>query len=947
MTTPKTPRVAVDPTTPNRLVEAARRRNTNRLLDANQEDARALGKSGPYLLQNPSSFFPEPEQGPDDTFDPPPWMLEELKKIVDTPVPTPNLADIQFEVSAEAAEKNAELLRAVEYNFQTLLSSQAGTTVGFGAEFRPVEQLRGLLGMHPGFAELATVLDQGMDYRYHTELTEEERSDEMLANLERGNHKSAKDEPEQVAKLLKKDVDHGFSLVIPKEQVPLIPGSMVQPLGLAKQWTLNEVGDRVPKYRLTQDLSFTSAHSRSNQKMSVNSRVNMDEYPEMIYGWCLPRLIHYIVSLRAAYPGRAILIAKYDYSDAYRRIAHSASAAAQTISTLGAFAYVYLRLTFGGSPNPPTWCNFSEIVTDLANEIMQCNEWDPSTLYNPDQSETPIPVRETDNEPYATARPMAVSIPPTKEGRVDGFIDDLINVFLDTERNCARAPHAVPLAMYATSRPHAGEENEPIKRRAILSQQKLIAEGSPAEKQIVLGWHLNTRKITISLPADKYEAWTSSLAAILADRTCTKGELETLEGQLNHTAHMIPMTRHFLTRIRALKDSKSNKLSKLKILEAEAEDLKLWQEILERVHHGVSMNLIVIRQPTRLCWSDSCPFGIGGYCLTNGFAWRLRIPSTSPIHGSNLINNLLEFLGMAINVWLECRNAEKGQHPCILALGDSTSAIGWIHSTASLKPQWRAHTAHLLVARKTARLVMEADCCLATQHIRGELNTVADLLSFSGDITRAGGKKHPIAFDDPPNNVLTQRFHEHYPSQIPAAFEILPLPNEILSWATLVLQTAELSLTANKRGPTRTKIGPGAAGEDSAERQGTTLTPSSLTYPQENATFTPSPSYNAIERRIGPSAETLKASVSATWRQALCGRPQATWLRRFGTISNQVPSTSRGQPTCDIKSMSSADPTKMLTLPPKSKKPSLPSSCAACSNSQGSGCLNSTTKPLQ
>jgi hypothetical protein len=94
--------MAMDPTTPNQLVEAARRRNTNRLLDANQEDAQAFGKSGP--LQNPSSFFPEPEQGPDDTFDPPPWMLKELKKIVDKPVPAPKLSDIKF--SDEAAKKN-------------------------------------------------------------------------------------------------------------------------------------------------------------------------------------------------------------------------------------------------------------------------------------------------------------------------------------------------------------------------------------------------------------------------------------------------------------------------------------------------------------------------------------------------------------------------------------------------------------------------------------------------------------------------------------------------------------------------------------------------------------------------------------------------------------------------------------------------------------------------
>ena len=64
-----------------------------------------------------------------------------------------------------------------------------------------------------------------------------------------------------------------------------------------------------------------------------------------------------------------ILISKYDYSDAYRRIAHSAEAATQTIAVVDERAYLSLRLTFGGSPNPPMWCMFSELVTDLANEL--------------------------------------------------------------------------------------------------------------------------------------------------------------------------------------------------------------------------------------------------------------------------------------------------------------------------------------------------------------------------------------------------------------------------------------------------------------------------------------------------------------------------------------------------------------------------------------------------
>ena len=300
----------------------------------------------------------------------------------------------------------------------------------------------------------------------------------------------------------------------------------------------------------------------------------------MIYGWCLLRIIHFIVSLRLANPNKSILIAKYDYSDAYRRISHSARAVVQTVCIVGTLAFVYLRLAFGGAPNPPTWCNFSEIVTDLANEISQCADWDPATLHSPDQPVTPTVIRMDKDLPFAPGRPMAVSIPTRTTSRVDGFIDDLINVFLDTEDNCRRQPHTVPLAMFVTSRPHAGNKTEPIPRRAILSLVKLEAEGSPAEEQIVLGWHINTRKLQIALPNDKYMAWVTSIKTIIKEKGCLQEEMETLIGQLNHAAYILPMTRHFLSRLRALKNSKSHRRSKLRPDHEQIADLQLWVHFL-------------------------------------------------------------------------------------------------------------------------------------------------------------------------------------------------------------------------------------------------------------------------------------------------------------------------------------------------------------------------------
>ena len=64
------------------------------------------------------------------------------------------------------------------------------------------------------------------------------------------------------------------------ELVPLIPNAMVQPVGMAKQWTLDDQANRVIKYRITQDLSYSE--TSKEPPMSINSRIDMDKYPEMV-----------------------------------------------------------------------------------------------------------------------------------------------------------------------------------------------------------------------------------------------------------------------------------------------------------------------------------------------------------------------------------------------------------------------------------------------------------------------------------------------------------------------------------------------------------------------------------------------------------------------------------------------------------------------------------------
>ena len=542
---------------------------------------------------------------------------------------------------------------------------------------------------------------------------------------------------------------------------------------------------------------------------------------------------------------------------------------------------------------------FSELVTDLANKIAQCTEWNPGELKSPAQPETPTPVRLPVDIPIAAGREMAVVVPKSgRGGKVDGFIDDLINVFVDTLENCARQPrHVVPLAMHVTSQPHAGENEEPIPRRPILLHPELVVEGRPEEVQTVLGWRLNRRRLEIALPSDKYGAWLADIRSVREAERCSHAALETLVGRLNHTAYALPNARHFLSRIREILERTSRGRMNRRILKISPEahdDLVLWEEFLTDAHAGVSMNLLVTRTPNKVCWSDACPYGIGGYSLS-GRAWRIRIPQTSPIFGHRGINNLLEFVGMAINIWLSCLEDESSES-CILAIGDNTSALGWLHNTSRLDPSWTAHTAHLIVARKVAQLLMEFKCCLASQHVKGELNLVADLLSFAGE---GRGKRHPLAFDDLADDELTERFLTALPSQVPENFVISQLPEEILCWTTQVLRVAESSLTADKKEAMKCSTGLGGDGKVIASTSATSVTTTSLCYPSTSRSSSSERSSTSIELPAGTPMADLQGLVKSQWSQVLCAKPQATWLRRFGSISGKVPCTSRGLPTCD------------------------------------------------
>jgi hypothetical protein len=336
------------------------------------------------------------------------------------------------------------------------------------------------------------------------------------------------------------------------------------------------------------------------------------------------------------------------------------------------------------------------------------------------------------------------------------------------------------------------------------------------------------------------------------------------------------------------------------------------------------MNLLTLRRPSQVGISDSCPFGMGGFTW-HGRAWRIRIPTSSSLYGVSEANNVLEFLAMAVTIWLillDC--TEKGiTDECILSLGNNTSAIGWIFRSARLPPTSPYYAPVQIIARKVALLVTESHQGLCSQHLKGGNNFIADWLSFTTQTRDA--KINPVAFDDPADDTLTDRFHSAFPQLIPQRFKISPLPEEILSFVERVLRTTESSMTRSNQRLTKTETVPGVAGSDLASTSAS-WTRSSLLFPSKNANYSSAPSLALIKSPPGTSQDAFLAQVRKPWLERLSALPQAIWLRRFGTVSNAAPFTSRTAPGYSPRSRPSSKPLTTLETHRNASVPSHPSS---------------------
>jgi hypothetical protein len=747
-----------------------------------------------------------------------------------------------------------------------------------GSEFRPLHLLDGFMEDHPLWPRVRRMLNNGFDLPL-VELNELDRVQDVYDALAYGNHKSASKHSAPLLQILDDEVTRGWQLVIPAHIVPKIPGSIVSPMGVVEQNTIDEQGRITNKWRVTHDQSF-----KFSSGTSVNSRVKQTELLHCLYGWALKHFLHAIVYYRSKFPNTPLVMAKYDLKAAYRRVHFTWESALKSIVTLKGLstaedspktdedkhldqlALISLRMTFGGSPHPSEFSGLSECIADLTNVLLRSDDWDPDSLasgYNTllDQE----PRLESKTVEFAPARDMLVDPQLADGGAADVFIDDIFNVFpLLSENHWKRGRNAALLAIDCMGRPPT-RDDDPLPRDPLVAVKKVLAEGSPSEILTVLGWKIDTRRMMIQLPADKARTWEQELRTVIESKDAISAKtLETIQGRNVHFASIIPGAGHFHNRMyKAIARAKKYKFTKLSKLERD--DLRLSLKFLAMAARGMDINLLVSRKPDHMGRSDAYEGGIGGFDLTTGRAWQLEIPSNLRNRKSQ---NFLEFLACIVQIILLLKESNWKKGDCFLSIGDNISALGWIRK-ANFDPEDPDQATHIALAREFMSIVIDCSIVLYSQWFAGIDNTVADALS----------RRHDLSTEQ-----LTKFIVSNFPEQTPHGFHLRALPRDLTLWTVFWLQHSH----ETKASPPRLRIkgiGGGTDGSISCTNVNCSTTSSSEDLLPMSATTSLERTSKKPEITSGQNLQ----KDTITWLQDHAVPPSRLWVRASCQLDTKTP----------------------------------------------------------
>ena len=237
----------------------------------------------------------------------------------------------------------------------------------------------------------------------------------------------------------------------------------------------------------------------------------------------------------------------------------------------------------------------------------------------------------------------------------------------------------------------------------------------PALKLPFLGIELDTRSLTLRLPPGKLCELKALVATWLGRKSCTRKDLQSLAGKLQHACKVIKPGRVFLRRIFNLLKGTPLRRRTIRLTTSFRSDVAWWHIFLDK-WNGISMISPPPSQATDIhLYSDaSGSFGCGAWW---GVEWLRYLWQESWIHQSIAAKELLPIV-MAGMLW-----GRHWRRRRVIVHCDNLAVVGVVNSGAAKDPELAQLLRCLFFVKAHFNLVITA------VHIPGVLNKQADAIS--------------------------------------------------------------------------------------------------------------------------------------------------------------------------------------------------------------------------
>ncbi len=580
---------------------------------------------------------------------------------------------------------------------------------------------------------------------------------DLLARLLYDNHPPLTDVLPDVRAKFAAEAAKGFHVIYPKCLALFIPGLMLSPLS----WVVQKGKGRIIVDCSTKIADGDSGAPNSYIPSAGRPGTDPDACPPCQFGDALMRILIRLWNLRISHPHGDILQHADDISSAFRQILYHPDIAVAFAQVLGNYLVVPVGLIFGSKSSPSFFDLTANVRTFLGNICDYSREALP--LAGSLQLIAPPTPEESDNFPTAVAdsqNPGSASSPFPGRHHHIMYVDD---------NHTAALRESMIAAVRAAEGSAYDVYGKPV--------QRSLRPCFQADKWDVfihylithLGYDINTRAMTMAWPIDKRTALASHIDAHFNAFPCMASPqfVARLLGQVRNGSIVSPHGEFLSVRlsqdlahlVKAIPHRKTHCVKRwwrnhaISIAPDTFRDIQLLRTTLLPQHAALwtrPIGLLVPRDPTSEVFSDACYEAIGGYSRDWGFCWRLRRealitagfdmklleadgePSLAA-DNAGLHINVLEFLAVIVNLWLtlklvKAQNVVPPGGHVISVRCDNTSAVSWLRYAA------RAHSP---VVRTLAYIAQRIICLsqtsdvvrIATSHIKGSDNTIADAMS--------------------------------------------------------------------------------------------------------------------------------------------------------------------------------------------------------------------------